>query len=104
MGPHRDFKLPPYALFKHRLPNGEEKWQIEPSLLPEGCVPYLVFVNKKAGGQQGKLVLKSMLSLFNPHQVRCSHLMFLLFNSYYLLFILKIDLLISLMWRLGAGL
>lgn len=69
MGPHKDFKLPPYALFKHRLPNGEEKWQIEPSLLPEGCVPYLVFVNKKAGGQQGKLVLKSMLSLFNPHQV-----------------------------------
>jgi diacylglycerol kinase (ATP) len=69
MGPHRDFKLPPYALFKHRLPNGEEKWQIEPSLLPEGCVPYLVFVNKKAGGQQGKLVFKTMLSLFNPHQV-----------------------------------
>lgn len=69
MGPHRDFKLPPYALYKHRLPNGEEKWQIEPSLLPEGCVPYLVFVNKKAGGQQGKLVFKTMLSLFNPHQV-----------------------------------
>jgi diacylglycerol kinase (ATP) len=69
MGPHRDFKLPPYALYKHQLPNGEEKWQIEPSLLPEGCVPYLVFVNKKAGGQQGKLVFKNMLSLFNPHQV-----------------------------------
>jgi hypothetical protein len=68
MGPHRDFKLPPYALYKHQLPNGEEKWQIEPSLLPEGCVPYLVFVNKKAGGQQGKLVFKNMLSLFNPHQ------------------------------------
>lgn len=89
MGPHKDFKLPPYALFKHRLPNGEEKWQIEPSLLPEGCVPYLVFVNKKAGGQQGKLVLKSMLSLFNPHQVRCSHFMLIysLLNYYVKLYL-----------------
>jgi diacylglycerol kinase (ATP) len=70
MGPHKDFKLPPYALFKHTSPGGGgEKWVIEPSLLPEGCVPYLVFVNKKAGGQQGKLVFRNMLSLFNPHQV-----------------------------------
>lgn len=69
MGPHKDFKLPPYALFKHTAPGGGEKWVIEPSLLPEDCVPYLVFVNKKAGGQQGKLVFRTMLSLFNPHQV-----------------------------------
>lgn len=69
MGPHKDFKLPPYAVFKYITSSGEEKWVIEPSLLPEGCVPYLIFVNKRAGGQQGKIVFRSMLSLFNPHQV-----------------------------------
>jgi len=68
--PHREFKLPSAALHKRSSASGETRWTIDRSRLPEGCVPYLIFINKKAGGQQGKKVYQAMRALFNPLQVR----------------------------------
>jgi hypothetical protein len=67
--PHREFKLPSAALHKRSSASGETRWTIDRSRLPEGCVPYLIFINKKAGGQQGKKVYQAMRALFNPLQV-----------------------------------
>ncbi len=43
--------------------------QVEPSLLKDDVLPLLVFVNKRAGGQQGKAVYRALLPLLNPYQI-----------------------------------
>lgn len=42
---------------------------IEPSMVPSGVKPLLVFVNVKSGGCQGLELISSFRKLLNPFQV-----------------------------------
>lgn len=42
---------------------------LEPSMIPQGVQPLLVFVNVKSGGCQGLELISSFRKLLNPYQV-----------------------------------